>query len=53
MLGWVKDLYSLQEALTLAGIIFLVLSILTAILFLAAAKEMNQMSAYRSRTRPS
>jgi MFS family permease len=53
MLGWIKDLYSLQEALTLAGIIFLVLSILTAILFLAIGKEINQISSYRSRTSPS
>lgn len=53
LLGWVKDLYSLPQALTLAGIIFLVLSILTAILFLSSGKEMNQITAYSSRTRPS
>ncbi|MDX2429737.1 MAG: MFS transporter [Bacteroides sp.] len=53
MLGWIKDVYSLPQALTLAGIIFLVLSILTAILFLATGKEMNQISSYSSRTRPS
>jgi MFS family permease len=35
-LGWVKDLYSLQDALTLAGIIFLALGVPTAILFLCA-----------------
>lgn len=53
MLGWIKDVYSLPQALTLAGIIFLILSILTAILFLATGKEMNQVSSYSSRTRPS
>jgi MFS family permease len=53
LLGWVKDLYSLPQALSLAGIIFLVLSILTAILFLATGKELNQVSRYSSRTNPS
>ncbi len=53
MLGWVKDVYTLPQALTLAGIIFLVLSILSAILFLSIGKEMNQSTAYSSRTRPS
>jgi MFS family permease len=33
-LGWTRDLYSLPEALTLAGIVFLVFSTLSAILFL-------------------
>jgi len=42
LLGWIKDIYSLPQALTLAGIIFLVVSILTAILFV-----------YTSSTRPS
>lgn len=53
MLGWVKDIYTLPQALTLAGIIFLTLSILTAILFLASGKEINEVSIYKSRTRPS
>ena len=53
LLGWIKDLYSLSQALTLAGIIFLVLSILTAILFLSSGKEMNQITPYNSRTSPS
>ncbi|MCK4748509.1 MAG: hypothetical protein KAT15_15765, partial [Bacteroidales bacterium] len=35
LLGWIKDLYSLPQALTLAGIIFLILSIITALLFIA------------------
>lgn len=42
LLGWVKDIYSLPQALLLAGCIFLVISLLTAILFI-----------YTSRTRPS
>ena len=53
MLGWVKDVYTLPQALTLAGIIFLVLSVLSAILFLSTGKGMNQSTAYSSRTRPS
>ena len=53
LLGWIKDIYSLPQALTLAGTIFLVLSILTAILFLSSGKEMNQITPYSSRTRPS
>lgn len=53
LLGWIKDLYSLPQAMTLAGIIFMVLSILTAILFLSSGKEMNQITPYSSRTRPS
>ncbi|MCP4313260.1 MAG: MFS transporter [Bacteroidetes bacterium] len=53
LLGWIKDLYSLPQALTLAGAIFLVLSILTAILFLSTGKEMNRITTYKSRTRPS
>jgi len=53
MLGWIKDIYSLPQALTLAGIIFLILAILTAILFLSTGKEMNKISHYSSRTRPS
>jgi len=52
-LGWVKDLYSLPQALTLAGIIFLLLSIITAILFIASGKGMGRVSRYTSRTSPS
>jgi len=36
LLGWAKDVYSLPQALTLAGIIFLAFSILTAILFMVS-----------------
>jgi hypothetical protein len=53
MLGWIKDLYSLPQALTLAGIIFLILSIFTAILFLASGKEMAGVRDYKSSSRPS
>jgi MFS family permease len=52
-LGWVKDLYTLPKALALAGIIFLVLSVITAILFIASGKEMEKVSDYRSSTSPS
>lgn len=53
LLGWIKDIYSLPQALTLAGIIFLVLSIFTAILFFSSGKEMSGVRDYTSRTRPS
>lgn len=38
-LGWYTDFYSLSQALMLAGIIFLILSMLTMILFLKALKS--------------
>jgi len=53
MLGWIKDVYSLPQALTLAGIIFLIISILTAILFISSRKEMDSVRDYRSTTKPS
>lgn len=53
LLGWVKDIYSLPQALLLAGIIFLTISILTAILFISSGKEMDQIRDYTSRTKPS
>lgn len=53
LLGWVKDIYSLPQALTLAGIIFLIISILTAILFISSGKEMESVRDYNSSTRPS
>jgi len=53
LLGWIKDIYSLPQALTLAGIIFLVISILTAILFISSGKEMEGVRHYTSRTKPS
>ena len=51
ILGWIKDIYSLPQALTLAGIIFLVLSIFTAILFISSGKEMTSIKDYTSKTR--
>jgi MFS family permease len=53
LLGWVKDIYSLPQALKLAGIIFVVISILTAILFISSGKEMDQIRSYSSNTKPS
>jgi MFS family permease len=53
LLGWVKDVYSLPQALTLAGIIFLTISILTAILFISSGKQMEQVRDYNSSTSPS
>lgn len=38
-LGWYSDFYSLKQALFLAGVIFLVLSMLTMILFIASMKK--------------
>lgn len=53
LLGWVKDIYSLPQALLLAGFIFLVISLLTAILFISSGKEMERTRDYTSKTRPS
>ncbi len=53
LLGWVKDIYSLPQALALAGVIFLIISILTAILFISSGKEMENVRDYKSSTRPS
>jgi len=53
LLGWVKDIYSLPQALALAGFIFLIISILTAILFVSSGKEMEHVRDYTSSTKPS
>lgn len=53
LLGWVKDIYSLPQALMLAGFIFLIISILTAILFISSGKEMEHVRDYTSSTKPS
>jgi uncharacterized membrane protein YvlD (DUF360 family) len=53
LLGWMKDIYSLPQALLLAGIIFLVLSGITAILFISSGKEMEHVRDYTSNTSPS
>ena len=47
------DLDFIEQALALAGGIFLVFSILAAVLFLSTGKEMDRMSDYMSRTSPS
>ena len=52
-LGWIKDLYSLPQALMLAGIIFLTISVFTAILFISVGKEMEGVRNYTSNSRPS
>lgn len=53
LFGWIKDLYSLPEALTLAGFVFLVLSIIAALLFISSRRLMDQVRSYTSSTRPS
>jgi len=53
LLGWVKDIYTLPQALMLAGFIFLIFSILTAILFISSGKEMELVRDYNSSTKPS
>ncbi len=53
LLGWVKDIYSLPQALALAGLIFIIISILTAILFISSGKEMDVVRDYSSNTKPS
>jgi len=53
LLGWVKDLYSLPQALLLAGVIFLVFGVLMAMLFMASRKEMSHIRDYPSSTNPS
>lgn len=53
LLGWAKDIYSLPQALLLAGSIFMVLSVITGILFITEKKHKGDLSAYKSRTRPS
>jgi len=53
LLGWIKDVYSLPQALLLAGFIFLIISTLTAILFISTGREMERTRDYSSKTRPS
>lgn len=50
LIGWVKDVYSLQTALLLAGSTFIFLTVATAILFLASKDKMNKKTDYSSRT---
>lgn len=44
LLGWIKDVYSLPQALALAGVIFMIFSLITAFFMIIR---------YRSSTRPS
>ncbi|MFH0757058.1 MAG: MFS transporter [Bacteroidota bacterium] len=53
LLGWIKDIYSLPQAFMLAGGIFLVLSIITAILFISSGTDTQRSSNYTSSTSPS
>jgi MFS family permease len=53
LFGWIKDIYSLPQALTLAGIVFLVLSITAAFLFISSRQLMDHIRDYSSSTRPS
>jgi MFS family permease len=53
LLGWVKDIYTLPQALALAGFIFSVFSLITAILFITSRKEMDKVRDYTSSVKPS
>lgn len=53
LLGWIKDIYSLPQALLLAGFTFMGLSIFTAILFISSRRTMNTVSDYTSSSKPS
>ncbi len=53
LLGWMKDIYSLPQALLLAGFIFMGLSIITAILFIISGRNMTGAGNYRSSSNPS
>lgn len=52
-IGWMKDQYSIRQALLLAGAIFVVLAILTALLFISSGQDINKLINYRYRSRPS
>ncbi len=51
--GYIKDVYSLSQAFLLSGIIFLVICIITALVYLSSNDRINLLTNYRSRTRPS
>jgi len=51
--GYIKDVYSLSQALLLSGIIFMVLCLITATVYLASNDRINRLTNYTSRTRPS
>jgi MFS family permease len=50
LIGWIKDVYSLQTALLIAGSTFIFLTVSTAILFIASKEKMNTKTNYTSRT---
>jgi len=50
LIGWIKDVYSLQQALLTGGIIFFALTSLTALLFLLSKDKMNELTDYSSST---
>lgn len=51
--GYLKDQYSLSQAFLLSGIIFMVLCVITAFVYLASNENINRLTNYTSRTRPS
>jgi len=53
LLGWIKDIYSLPQALFLAGFIFMGLSIVTGILFIISGRTMTGTGNYNSSSNPS
>lgn len=53
LIGWIKDVYSLQTALLIAGSTFITLTVLTGLLFIASKGQMNEKTDYSSRQSPS
>lgn len=53
LLGWMNDLYDLPSALLLGGVLFLVFNVFTGILFIKTRAQMNTVTVYNSRIRPS
>ena len=53
LMGWANDIYDLPTALLMGGVIFLILNVITGIVFLALRGTMNERVHYISRTRPS
>jgi len=51
--GYIKDFYSLSQAFLLSGIIFMVLSLITAIVYLASDDKINRLTNYTSNSKPS
>ena len=53
LIGWIKDVYSLQTALLIAGSTFVTLTVLTGLFFIASKGKMNEKTNYNSRQSPS